>query len=129
MPSFIVRGETINKKKVKIEQLYDAKKYNQVIILCDSLLAFETPIDPNILIFKGLSQMAVNQHDEALKTFSSLIQNKNLIDFHKGYWYMALLYLKNNEKNNAIKTLKIIADNNTFYHHQDAIKILKKLND
>ncbi len=126
LPSLSVKGETTANKKAKLEKLFLSKDYNATIKLAKKLIANSKNTEPNILLYLGISQMEINKHKEAIKTFDVLI-NSNTIDNHKGYWYKAMVYLKTDDKINAKKVFqKIVA--NDYFKKKQASKILKKLN-
>ena len=127
LPSFTVKGDEFEKQKVTLEQLFKEKKYNDVIALSNEILNKSDILEPNILIYKGVSLLETNNFEDALQVFDSLIAHKNLIDYHKGYWYKALIYLKMGNQKETIKTLKYITTNKDYFNIKKAKSLLKKL--
>jgi len=125
LPSLSIKGETIGYQKAELEKLFLSKDYNATIKLGNTILASSKNTDPNVLLYIGISQIEVNKNNDALITFTSLIES-NTIDNHKGYWYKAMVYLKLDDKSNAIKVLEKIVSKNYFKKDQ-ALKILKKI--
>ncbi len=125
IPSLSVKGNILESQKNKLEKLFLSKDYNASIILCKTILSSSQNIEPNILLYLGISQIETGNYNDALRTFSKLI-NTNTIDSHKGYWYKAMVYLKLNDKENTINTLQKIVSND-YYMKNDASIILKEI--
>ncbi len=51
----------------------------------------------------------------------------NSVDSTKGYWYIALIHLKNDNKENAILMLKKISSNEKNYNYLKAKEVLDKI--
>lgn len=125
LPSLSIKGETIGNQKAELERLFLSKDYNATIELGNTILTSSKNTDPNVLLYLGISQIEVNKDNDALTTFTTLIES-NTIDNHKGYWYKAMVYLKLDDKSNAIKVFeKIILEN--YFRKDQASKILKKI--
>lgn len=125
LPSLTVKG--VNEEAViQLERRFNTKDYQSVIERSQILLETQNSATSQILLYQGVSYIEVTSYDKAIVTFDSLIQS-NTIDFHKGYWYKALVFLKQEQKENCIKVLEIIVANPTYFKHKEATRLLKEL--
>ena len=70
--------------------------------------------------------MQMNKTDAAERTFMALTKSE-FIDAEKGYWYLALLHLKNNEIELSKNILtKIVSE--SLYNKDKAKELLEDLN-
>lgn len=123
LPSHTTKGDGANSIK-ELESLFRSENYNGVIILANSLNI--TASSPQAWLYIGVSHLELDQYQTAIQSFDHLIQS-NSIDFHKGYWYKALTFLKQDDKEKCIEVLKIIVANPTYFSHENAKKLLKEL--
>jgi tetratricopeptide (TPR) repeat protein len=70
--------------------------------------------------------LELENYREAIQTFDKL-RNSNTLDNHKAYWYTALVYLKQNNAENAKKVLQTLVQDTSNYNYEKAIELLKKL--
>jgi len=102
---------------------YESKNYKDAIPLFDKAL-IENPSSPWIFVYKGCSEMELNQIDEAMHTFQQLAaQNSDFTD--KANWYLALCYLKKGDKLQTINLLKRISPDDKKY--EKAQQLMKEL--
>ncbi|HNW97767.1 MAG TPA: tetratricopeptide repeat protein [Bacteroidales bacterium] len=77
---------------------------------------------------RGISAMEINNFDDALSSFIEVANDQNSLYAEHAEWYMALCYLKKDDKENALKYLnKIIAEKNIY--RNKATEIIEKLSD
>ena len=123
LPSFVSRGGDEN-QLIKAQELFEDRKYE------DALVIFKSQIDlagrgGDLVIYKGISELELKKYNEAEETFNTLI-NSNLLDAEKGYWYKALLFLKQDRVEDLKQVLnKIISSN--LYNKVKAETLLKEL--
>lgn len=123
LPSFVSRSETSN-KLAKGQELFESQNYKESLSIFKSAANTEE-VSGNVLIYKGLSEIELGLYDNAQATFDSLI-NSDLFDAQIGYWYKALLFLKQDRVEDAKQILnKIVSDN--LYKNKEASKLLKDL--
>ncbi|MBL4662750.1 MAG: hypothetical protein JKY22_04150 [Flavobacteriaceae bacterium] len=125
LPSLTVKGNSVS-DRTEIEQLFILKKYTEVVSNVKKITINSEEKDATLLLYQGVSQLELDQYENALQTFTELTKS-NTIDHHKGYWYIAMVYLKQGNKETLIESLEVITSNSTFYKHTDASDILKKL--
>ncbi len=125
LPSLTVKGDNED-AVIQLERSFKAKNYQDVIERAQDLLETSNNTTSQIRLYQGVSYIETASYDKAIMTFDTLIQS-DAIDSHKGYWYKALVFLKQEQKENCVKILEIIAANPTYFKHQEAKGLLKKL--
>ncbi|WP_111685542.1 tetratricopeptide repeat protein [Winogradskyella tangerina] len=123
LPSFVSRNDTENKLS-EAQKLFQDEKYEEALIIFESELN-SAEAKGNVLIYQGISQIQLKRYSEAEITFNTLI-NSDLIDAEKGYWYKALLYLKQDKVDDARNLLHKIKDEKLF-NFENASNLLKEL--
>ncbi len=82
---------------------------------------------PYALMYIGASYELLQENDNALKTFDSLIAMPFFEENSKGYWYKLLIYLKQNDRVNAQKMIAIILENKQNHNYSKALELSKIL--
>ena len=124
LPSLTVKGDA--NAEAEIEQLFLQENYGEVISKIDAISIFDQSSASTLLLYKGVSQLELDQYKDALQTFETLIES-NLIDNHKGYWYSALVHLKKGDKAAAIEALEVVAAKENYFRNKEAKELLKEL--
>lgn len=103
-----VRGENNNNLKSEAFLEYDNGNYQKSTTLFSEIYANDK--QDYALFYKGLSQLELNKTVEAITTLKNidLTKNNNFTPFVK--WYLALGYVKENQKQNAIPLLKSLTE-------------------
>lgn len=125
LPSLTVKGDTSLEKAI-VEQLFQQKKYAKVITSVRDISLNSQETDMTLMLYQGVSQLELDQYQNALNSFRE-ITSSNTIDHHKGYWYTAMVYLKQGDEESLIKSLEVVATNPTYYKHTEAVTMLKEL--
>lgn len=118
-PSLTTRDNSDSELK-KIAQLYAAHDYKAVLSVVQS-----EDENASILLYKAIAEMELENLDAAKKTLNSLLQG-DFIDAEKGYWFKALLCLKQEDFVQAKIILDTIVTNN-YYNSELAKAVLKDL--
>ena len=128
LPSIIERGEAKSATLERAEIKFVAKDYAEANKLYTAYLTESKSKSDNInvLLYLGITELELNQNEKALSTFDKVIKSDS-IDFSKGYWYKALVYLKVKDNSNVIKQLKLITKDNSNYKYNEAVKLLSEL--
>ncbi|WP_299442140.1 hypothetical protein [uncultured Aquimarina sp.] len=108
------------------QRLFEQKKYKESYTLFKDYVEGKNEISPPVLVYSGLSALELNKYKEAISYFDQLI-NSDTIDQSKGYWYKALVYLKQNKKQKTITILEEITTDKNNYNYQEALELLDKL--
>lgn len=108
----------------KANGLYKSKNYKEAKVLYEKTLV-ESPNNSWALVYKGCSEMELNQIGNAISTFQQLLAQHN--DFSgMANWYLALCYLKNKDEPQVKNSLeRILVDDKTYYNK--AQKLLEEL--
>jgi len=104
---------------------FENKEYKKALPILEKEMKQQTNLTGSLFIYTGIAQMELNQFDNALKTFNTLI-NSDLLDAPKGKWFKALLYIKMNDIDKATKILQDII-NHKLYNYKKATELLDKL--
>ncbi|MEZ4778195.1 MAG: hypothetical protein R2786_02295 [Flavobacteriaceae bacterium] len=126
VPSLTAKGDSMEALSFSIETQFTSRDYEKVIatsqMVPDSLLQQNIPM----LLYVGISHMELNDFDTASAIFEHIITSKTL-DFHKGYWYQSLLYLKKEDKVACREVLQKIIMNPGYYKYKEAMELWKEL--
>ncbi len=119
-----VRGEVPNDSTLKALafRAYDQKQFEEAEQLFNRI----DNKDVNILFYLGNCYIATNQPDKALPLFEVVKNDYNVFD-EQAEWYIAVSYLKLEEREKAKETLNKIAASESSYKTK-ALLILEKLN-
>lgn len=77
--------------------------------------------------YSGVCYIELEQYDEAISSFDFVVNDKDNLFVEQAEWYLGLIYLMNNQKNQALKQFVKISDSKSYYADQ-AKEILKYLN-
>lgn len=117
--SFSTMGHGDN-NLIEAEKAYKAGDYNKAINIFKNY-----PDDLRAQIAKGNAEYNLMKYDEAVKTFEKIRNSKNVSFRNYANWYLALTYLKKDNKNQAIELLKQLPKNADFY--KQAQELIKEL--
>ncbi len=125
LPSLTIRNNT--NKLASAEKLFKAQNYKAALDLFNKIeQENNTKSNWQVLIYKAIAQLEINQNTLAIENFKKLKQS-NSLDAHKAYWYLALAYLKVNDITNAKSELIELTKHSEYYNHKSGVKLLKKL--
>lgn len=120
----IVRGETEKTTQVLAFMAYDDGEYAQAIVHLNELL--EEKPEAILALYKGNAQLQTNQTEAAIETLASQIKKTDTI-YAEAQWYLALSYLKLDNKEVAKKYLNRLLQTKSSFKNKDAIALLKSL--
>lgn len=124
LPSLAVRGET-NESGLTAQRLFENKKYEQALEIFGTLDVDEIDNKSVYYIYSGLTQIELEQWDDAKETFNQLLSS-DLLDAGKANWYLALMHVKMEQPEIAKAYLeKVVAENK--FKHKEASDLLLKL--
>ncbi|OED45203.1 hypothetical protein AB832_01480 [Flavobacteriaceae bacterium (ex Bugula neritina AB1)] len=124
LPSLTFKGEN-SKELAQGEALFHEKKYAEAISILD---IYKNSKNPHVLIYLGVSYLELDVYDKAERIFIKITE-MNTLDRSKGYWYLALTYLKQGDDKKVITALKKIRDDENNYKYEEAGKLLQELRD
>lgn len=105
-----VRGEAT--ARTEAFQAYESRNYEKASALLNELT--KSGEDPGVMMLLGNSYLAMGKTREAKEMFSRLIAGHDELDV-AGKWYLSLCYLKDNEKDKAVETLREIEGTSSPY--------------
>jgi tetratricopeptide (TPR) repeat protein len=123
-----VRSEEIIKNqdyKLALEY-YNIHDYKNAAVYFSKVLEND-PGNMHSELLNGISNFENRNYPEAKGSFSKVIADNNNYYIDHAQWYLALCYIKTDEKLKAIDQLILIKKSNTIYR-KDARKILRSLN-
>ena len=96
-------------------KLYEEGRYDQAIILFNELVQIEGSVEKRYswIFYKGNAELAQNQYQKALTTFSYLPSDHPL--YKDSRWYVSLIYLQLGQIKEAKKTLQQIPPTHQKY--------------
>jgi tetratricopeptide (TPR) repeat protein len=119
--------ETVNNQDYKLAlEYYNIHDYRNAATYFKKVLASD-PGNMHSEFLSGISNFENQDYPGAKGSFSKVIADNNNYYIDHAQWYLALCYLKTDEKLKAIDQLTIIKKSKTIYR-KDARKILRSLN-
>jgi tetratricopeptide (TPR) repeat protein len=105
---------------------FQQKDFRTASVLFKSILDKD---NSNIAVwfYYGISNIETQNYDNAIKAFTTIINQKDNLYIEHAEWYKGLCYLKNDQKDKAIDQFVIVASNPDNFHRQEAKNILEKL--
>ncbi len=120
----IVRGEAKKTTKVLAFMAYDDGDYDTAIVYINQLL--EDQPEAIFALYKANAQLQTDQTEAAITTLQSHIKKTDTI-YAQAQWYLALSYLKLDNKEATKKHLRTLLQTNTSFKTKDAMALLKSL--
>ncbi|OQX81390.1 MAG: hypothetical protein B6D61_00795 [Bacteroidetes bacterium 4484_249] len=95
----------------------------------DNALNYFNSLDNQITarFYSGICYIELEKFDNAIESFNFVIEDKDNLFIEQAEWYLGLIYLMDNQKNNAVKQFEVIAGSDSYYAKQ-AGDILQYLN-
>jgi tetratricopeptide (TPR) repeat protein len=105
---------------------FQKKDFKTASVLFKSILDKD---NSNIAVwfYYGISNIETQDYANAIKAFSTIIQQNDNLYIEHAEWYLGLCYLKDNQKDKAISQFSVVASNPDNFHQQEAKNILTKL--
>ncbi len=106
--------------------LYSRGEYEAAIGIFDEVLEINADkIEADF--YKGMSNMQIEQHQEASKSFIRVIEHNDNLFIQQAEWYLAACLLAMDETDRARRQLAMIASSSNHYYSKKAEKILKRM--
>jgi tetratricopeptide (TPR) repeat protein len=106
-------------------EFYNIHDYEKAAVLFNKVLE-NNPGDMQSILLNGVANFEDKKFPEAKQSFTKVIDDDNNLYIETAKWYLALCYVKTDEKEKAIQQLEIIKKEGSIYRN-DAKKILRKL--
>lgn len=105
--------------------LYDAKQYEEALVLFESILAADVEMI-GVNIYVGVSYMETGKYEKAYQSFSKIIEQEPNPFAEPAKWYLGMAYLSTGKTDLAKLYFVDLADGNGFYKKR-AKKVLRHL--
>jgi tetratricopeptide (TPR) repeat protein len=106
-------------------QFYNTRNYEKAAVLFNKVL-MSNPRDMQSELLNGVANFEDKKYPDAKESFVTVINDNNNLFIETAKWYLALCYVKTDEKDKAIRQLELIRDEGGIYRN-DAKKIIRKL--
>lgn len=125
LPSFVEKGQEQN-TFLQGEEAFKQKNYTEAIAYFQKILPTDE-LYTNGLVYIGGAYDLLNENDKAIATFQKLASVDDKYERSRGNWYIAMIYLKMENKEKAIEALQKNTDNTDNFNYQKAKVLLRKL--
>jgi tetratricopeptide (TPR) repeat protein len=105
-------------------EYYNSQQYGKAAVFFNKVLE-SNPKDMQSMLLVGISNFSERRYPEAKQSFVRVIDDNNSYYVEAANWYLALCYVKTDEKEKALKQLEMIKKEGGFYS-SDARKIIRK---
>jgi tetratricopeptide (TPR) repeat protein len=106
---------------------YEEENYALALPIFEKLLGTQTAAEAEVQFYKGNSHLALNHAQEAIACFEAVLNMPANKYTEEAQWYLALSYIKAEDKAKARELLNTIKDTEDHPFHKDATELLKKL--
>ena len=106
-------------------EYYNINDYRNAAIYFEKVIENE-PGNMHSTLLNGISNFEIQNYPKAEGSFSKVIDDNNNYYIDHAQWYLALCYIKTDEKLKAVDQLAIIEKSRTIYR-KDAKRILRSL--
>lgn len=121
-----LRGGSANPTLKEAKLLYTSKKFEEATQIFEGLLK-ENDSNNEMKLMLGISYLESQKYNKAQDILSGIIAAKDPFYSDHAHWYKSLIFLKQDEKENAKNQLKILTKDPNADHYESAIEILKTL--
>lgn len=125
LPSFIEKSQPKNTFS-NAEIAFKRGNYTEAVALFSTIEATDE-LYPYSVLYLGACYDKLDENKKAIATFQQLANLENSLISSQGTWYEAMIYLKMNDKENAIKALQKNTDNPDDFNYQKAKILVRKL--
>ncbi|MFT5891812.1 MAG: tetratricopeptide (TPR) repeat protein [Dokdonia sp.] len=126
IPSLVSRGGEEDTSLIDAERYFEEGDYEKALAILIPKVTVTIKNKASVLLYKGISEMELEQYEKAAATFDQLIES-DLMDAPMGLWYKALLYLKTGDTEKAKELLLQINASSSNYKYTEAKAVLEEL--
>ncbi|MFP4025797.1 MAG: hypothetical protein ACLFVR_14835 [Thiohalospira sp.] len=106
-------------------EYYDAQNYRKAVKQFKELLSFDTT-NHLAIFYIAMAHIELEKYSDAEHYLTQLVNNPNQIFWEQSYWYLSLVYLKQNKITDAQKMLEFIIQEN-LNKASEANEVLEKI--
>lgn len=118
--SSMVRGTNDNTNLAEADVFFNKENYKKAIPIYQKAYN-ENPSRLDILLNLGICQLETNKTESAIQSFEKLTEKETAYT-DWGYWYLALTYLKKQNKTKTLEYLNQISDDFDWNKKVEALK-------
>ena len=119
-------SQTADPDYVLAMDYYKVQDYRKAALYFSKVLE-KAPDDMESTLLQGVSHFEISDYPESKRLFSRVIDDNNNLFIEDARWFLALCYIKTEEKSRALDQLRIITDSHSIYRNP-ARKIIRKIN-
>jgi FimV-like protein len=106
---------------------YEQNEYALALPILEKMLGSNTAAEAEVQFYKGNSHLALNHAQDAIDCFEAVMAMPANKYTEEAQWYLALSYIKAEDKDKARELLNTIVDTQNHPFHKNASELLKKL--
>jgi tetratricopeptide (TPR) repeat protein len=106
-------------------EYYNIHDYRNAALYFSKVLSNDTRYMESVML-NGISNFEIKNYPEAKNSFIKVIDNDDNLFIEDAQWYLALCYLRTDERGKAVEQLKAIINSESIYK-KDARQILRKM--
>jgi hypothetical protein len=106
---------------------YENENYALALPILEKMLGSNTSDEAEVQFYKGNSHLALNHPKDAITCFAAVLSMPANKYTEEAQWYLALSYIKAEDKVKAKDLLNTIVETENHPFHKDATELLKKL--
>lgn len=106
---------------------YENENYALALPILEKMLGSNTADEAEVQFYKGNSHLALNHPQDAITCFAAVLNMPANKYTEEAQWYLALSYIKAEDKAKAKDLLNTIVETENHPFHKDATELLKKL--
>ncbi|MDP4221693.1 MAG: tetratricopeptide repeat protein [Bacteroidota bacterium] len=106
-------------------EYYNIRDYRNAAIYFSRVLE-KDPDNMHSTLLNGISNFEIQNYSEAKRSFSKVIDNNDNYYIDHAQWYLAMCYIRTDERSKAVQELTLIKNSNTIYT-KPARKLLRNL--
>ena len=110
----VLRGDTSTNPEEQAIQAYDTRNYTEAEHLLRTVIS-KHPEDPDWHFYLGITYMELNNYKDAEANLSRVAQNSESLLYKQARWYLALLFLKKDQRDEAKKILNNLKNEKGVY--------------
>jgi hypothetical protein len=118
-------GTSLDNEISKALLQFNEKNYEESLSLFKVILEKDAD-NPVGNFYSGMAYQETGQYKKAIASFQHVIQAGNNLFIDQAEWYSGLCYLQSDDRENAVRQFKKLANGNNFYSEK-ASAILRKL--
>lgn len=104
---------------------FNERNYGESLVLFRAVLDQDAD-NPVGNFYSGMAYQETGQYEKAIGHYQQVIQAGNNLFVNQAEWYSGLCYLQNDDRRNAVRRFKKIANSKSFYSEK-ALAILRKI--